>query len=280
MTHARVLGSALALSVVAAAAVNLAGCSPPTGGMPRPDPTSPTYSDAGPSAAAEECNGADDNGDGNVDEGCPCTAGATQACFVGPAWMRDVGICTSGSQTCMASSSEFSHWGPCVGSGAPSSEIPDNCVDEDCNGDMPGCGEACAEIEVCGNGIDDDCNGFVDCLDVAAGCDCPGTDPCAADPSSCSCVEGCVPGTWRYCDEPLYCNWGRQDCAPDGSWGACTETSVPPACDGGYFDSWYDPDCCVSAGFCCQNFGHDPALDDDASVGNCAGVSDTVCSPI
>lgn len=36
----------------------------------------------------------------------------------------------------------------------------------------------------------------------------------------------CVPGAQRWCDSLMYCSWGKQDCLPDGSWGACQEADV------------------------------------------------------
>jgi hypothetical protein len=83
----------------------------------------------------------------------------------------------------------------------------------------------------------------------------------------------CDPGQYRYCDTPTYCSWGRQQCRPDGRWGTCEETTRPPSCTGYY----YDTDCCVRLGFCCQNFWHwDPSLPIDASVGSCEGIT-AVC---
>jgi|JI10StandDraft_1071094.scaffolds.fasta_scaffold05473_4 hypothetical protein len=91
-------------------------------------------------AGAEVCgNGADDNCDGAVDEGCACTPGAVQACFRGPPGRRDVGACIDGTQVCATSGTT---WGPCVGGLSPAAETCDG-LDNNCNGcadDAPGCG--------------------------------------------------------------------------------------------------------------------------------------------
>ena len=85
-------------------------------------------------------NGLDDNCNGFVDEGCACTPGAVQQCFVGPPGHRNVGGCVDGMQTCQGGG-EFVEWGPCVGGIRPGEETCDS-VDNDCNGcadDHPDC---------------------------------------------------------------------------------------------------------------------------------------------
>lgn len=85
---------------------------------------------------ASLCDGADDDCDGMVDEGCACAPGSVQRCFGGPPGRRDVGACTDGTQTC----TEFG-WGPCEGGIAPSGEACDD-LDNDCNGctdEVTGC---------------------------------------------------------------------------------------------------------------------------------------------
>lgn len=96
--------------------------------------------------APETCgNGLDDNANGEVDEGCPCTEGATQRCFAGKASLAGIGACTMGTQTCVSSGgSEIKtvKWGPCTGGGSATTESC-NGVDDDCNGktdDAPSCG--------------------------------------------------------------------------------------------------------------------------------------------
>ncbi|MCA9581740.1 MAG: hypothetical protein KC416_08085 [Myxococcales bacterium] len=69
--------------------------------------------DAAVDPAVEICNGSDDNGDGRVDEGCPCDLGESQSCFPGavdqPAWAR----CQLGVQACKAG--DLATWDTCEG---------------------------------------------------------------------------------------------------------------------------------------------------------------------
>jgi len=86
--------------------------------------------------SAGMCDGADDDCDGQIDEGCPCEPGQVQRCFDGPPGRRGVGACTDGTQTC----SEFG-WGPCETGISPSVEACDD-LDNDCNGctdEVEGC---------------------------------------------------------------------------------------------------------------------------------------------
>jgi hypothetical protein len=56
------------------------------------------------------------------------------------------------------------------------------------------------------------------------------------------------PGQIRWCDDPVFCNWGNQTCLPDGTWGPCAEVqSQPQGCDPGQFDEA----CCQRLGLCC-----------------------------
>lgn len=82
-------------------------------------------------AAEGLCDGADNDCDGEVDEGCSCVAGQVQRCFAGPPGRRGVGACQDGMQTCVGL--EFGSWGPCEGGTQPGEEVCDG-LDNDCNG--------------------------------------------------------------------------------------------------------------------------------------------------
>ncbi|HSD19367.1 MAG TPA: putative metal-binding motif-containing protein [Anaeromyxobacter sp.] len=78
--------------------------------------------------AAEVCNGADDDCDGSVDEGCDCSADAERACYEGPPATAGVGACHAGAQRCASG-----RWGECTGAQSPSEEVC-NAIDDDCDG--------------------------------------------------------------------------------------------------------------------------------------------------
>lgn len=87
---------------------------------------------------------------------------------------------------------------------------------------------------------------------------------------TCVCTsEVCAPGSQRWCDGPVYCDWGVQTCGPDGSWGTCVESTVePPGCN----SRNYDIDCCLAADACCESI--DPR-ESRTSLGNCPGLVQT-----
>ena len=83
------------------------------------------------------CNGLDDDCDGEVDEGCPCTPGQTQRCFLGPRNYRGVGTCRDGVQTCIVNlkggKAITGRWGACKGGISPQQDVCD-FADNNCNG--------------------------------------------------------------------------------------------------------------------------------------------------
>ncbi len=82
---------------------------------------------------AEACDGAtDEDCDGAVDEGCECRSDDTRPCFSGPLGAADVGVCRSGTQTCIDG-----EWNQaCVGEVLPA--LVEHCDgrDEDCDGEV------------------------------------------------------------------------------------------------------------------------------------------------
>jgi len=82
----------------------------------------------------EECNGFDDDCDGNVDEGCGCVSNTTQSCG------SDVGSCQFGLQSCANGS-----WGSCTGDIEPFPEICGDLLDNDCDEQVDSEDDTCAE---------------------------------------------------------------------------------------------------------------------------------------
>lgn len=150
-----------------------------------PSPAPTVANESSPDASVvstprtEPCNGLDDNGNGAIDEGCPCgAADAPRACFTGNPSLAGIGVCSLGHQTCVPHG-EIQTWSDCEGAGAP-------------------------KAEQCGNGLDDDCNGSAD-----DGCECPpgterscfGGEPTRASKGTCHAgTQTCgAQGTWGTC---------------------------------------------------------------------------------
>lgn len=86
-----------------------------------------------------------------------------------------------------------------------------------------------------------------------------GTGGITHDGDQCACI-----GLTRWCDDVVYCNWGKQTCLPDGTWGPCHEVKQQPAvCPvPTKTENNFDEDCCKRLGLCC-------AWDNDTLVGSC-----------
>ena len=184
----------------------------------------------------ESCDGADNDCDGQIDEGCACHPADEQTCFPGDPALRGVGACLEGTQTCGSDGS----WSGCVAFGVPDEESC-NGVDDDCDGSTD---EDLGSV-TCGLGS---------CQRVVAACESGQSVPCLpGSPSSescdgndndcdgsidegCSCVDGlqqsCYPGA-----PPTQgvgaCKDGKQSCS-GGAWSSCSGavTPVSELCDG------------------------------------------------
>jgi hypothetical protein len=183
--------------------------------------------------AEEDCDGKDNNCNGQVDEGL-----TSKSCYTGPTGTAGKGPCKAGTQTCASGG-----WSACQGQVLPAQETCDG-VDNDCsgtiddnvppkscyngpsgtagkgvckagnqtcsNGAWGSCqGESLPSSEVC-DGLDNDCNGTVD-DGIAA-------KSCYTGPSG---TQGVGP-----------CKGGSQTCS-NGAWGNCTGQVIPVAelCD-------------------------------------------------
>ena len=151
----------------------------------------------------EDCNGRDDDCDGEIDEGVLNSCGV---CGADP-----VEACNGADEDCDGRIDEGA-LNACGECGETPEEVC-NTLDDDCDGAVdenlgPGCQCAGVMAEDC-NGVDDDCDGHID---NAPGTEDPLFRPCGRDTGECTV--------------------GRELCA-DGEWGACD--GVAPgdeACDG------------------------------------------------
>jgi hypothetical protein len=97
-------------------------------------------------------NNIDDDCDGEVDEGCTCTLGATRDCYSGPTGTMGTGMCRSGFQRCVERGDGGSVWTACLQVSTPEPEVCDG-ADNDCNGQIDeGCGCTPGQTRTCYNG--------------------------------------------------------------------------------------------------------------------------------
>ncbi len=160
----------------------------------------------------EECNGIDDDCNGQIDDDCPCTPGETKSCYNGPPGTLGKGSCKSGLMACL----QGGIWGICKNAHFP-------------------------EKEEC-NGKDDDCDGVID-----NGCDCtPGmTQKCYTGPQGTEKNGICKQGTQLCSKEGT---WGP--CLGDKKPEKETCNGKDDDCDGQIDNHLQAPDCSKKSGVC------------------------------
>lgn len=103
-----------------------------------------TQCDGDLTPATELCgNAVDEDCDGNLDNGCICDVGETQACYPGASETRGVGPCHDGVVHCELHDGVTGWTEQCENAVTPAAEICGNAVDEDCDARLD---NGCAEI--------------------------------------------------------------------------------------------------------------------------------------
>jgi hypothetical protein len=187
-------------------------------------------------AADEDCNG-------KVDDGCPCQGNATQSCYSGPLFTRNVGICHAGTQHCVNSA-----WGDCQGEVDPGTETCQN------------------------QGSDDDCNFITDDVFlVGVVCLAFGAQG-ACSTGSYACRNGglvCMPGIAQSTETA--CDGVDEDCdgKTDENWDFNTDTNNCGGCG----------NACGNGQLCCNGSCHNPSSDGNncGTCGHSCGGSTQCC---
>lgn len=166
----------------------------------------------------------------------PCTPGATEACYSGPAGTEGQGVCHGGTRSCAADG----RWGACEGEVVPA-------VSEDC-----------------GTEADEDCDG-TGWGPMAAGCACiPGeVVPCYTGPAGTEGRGACHGGTWMCGTSGL----GFGPCVGEVlpvQMDVCGDDVLDEDCDGATCGG--DVVWAIEAGGTGAQYAYDVAVDSDGNV--------------
>jgi hypothetical protein len=202
---------------------------------------------AGGQGGPELCDdGLDNDGNGQVDEGCDCAGSVEEPCYLGkPGELGPGTACKAGTHKCVPSG-EFGAWGPCTGSLLPAVDVC-NGEDDDCDGVKDnGCECVPGEMQKCGIAIAPCKQGTQLCDDGGKWGPCvgevkPQPEVCNAKDDDCDGILDnggqceCVPGTIEKCGPDVgECKPGVKICDETGKFSGCTGGIQPAAeeCDG------------------------------------------------
>ena len=163
----------------------------------------------------ESCNSADDDCDGQVDEGDVCSAGE---CTAGQTDQCITNCQTIGTKSCV----NGGKWGDCIPPAETCNALDDNCNGQTDENIVEVCQSQCGEgVQVCSSGKWLECTAQKPALEECDGVDndCDGFTDEGANNQMLS--QGCG-------EE---CGGGTQNCV-EGAWGACTAAPSEEVCDG------------------------------------------------
>ena len=132
---------------------------------------------------------------GGAAGGEPCTPGAQEPCYSGPAGTENVGACKTGTRQCKANGEGF---GPCNGEVVPTTETCETPVDDDCDGQVNEDGVGCS----CVPGTMEPCYGGPAGTENIGACK-GGTRTCNGDGKGFGNCEGQVLPATETCDTPV-----------------------------------------------------------------------------
>lgn len=171
--------------------------------------------------ATENCDGIDNNCNGEIDESCSCVEGSNQSCGI------NVGLCKPGLQACAEGK-----WGECVGMKDKLPEVCNDGSDNDCDGLTDSADDSCSASAslspTCYDAIQNQGEDSIDCGGTCPEC----TDVTCNDRQKNGDEEGmdCGGSKCPLCNgEKQKVECGDGDCNGDEDSGTCPEDCPPIA---------------------------------------------------